>query len=98
MKEGYFYIVASRPDGVLFCGSTSNLPQRVEAHRQGVYGGFTKRYNVSRLVYYEHYGDIRDAIQRERHVKKWRRAWKVRPILTHNPEWKDLAGEGYRGF
>jgi putative endonuclease len=80
----------NRPNGTLYTGVTSDLSRRAREHREGRIDGFTKRYVLKLLVFYERYDDIRDAIQRERNMKHWRRAWKVRLILDMNPEWRDL--------
>jgi putative endonuclease len=90
MKGGWAYIVTNRPNGTLYVGVTSNLPRRIWEHREGVVEGFTKRYRLKRLVYVERYDDIGSAIQRERNLKHWPRAWKVNLILATNPEWADL--------
>jgi putative endonuclease len=90
MRGGWIYIMTNRPNGVLYVGVTSSLRHRVFQHREGLIAGFTKRYGLTRLVYYERYEEIRDAIQRERNMKHWPRAWKVRLILAMNPEWRDL--------
>ena len=87
------YILASKRNGTLYTGVTSDLVQRVWQHREGILGGFTKKYGVKRLVYYEVYGDAENAIAGEKRIKKWRRAWKVRMIEKGNPEWKDLYDE-----
>ena len=89
-KPGYVYILASKPNGTLYIGVTSDLAKRVHQHREGVVDGFTKRHDVSRLVYYEQHDDIRDAIQREKNLKHWLRRWKLRLIRKHNPRWDDL--------
>ena len=89
-RPGYVYILASRRNGTLYIGVTSALKQRVWRHRQGVEGGFTARYGVTRLVYYEVYDDIQTAIEREKQLKAWRRAWKIELIETENPTWDDL--------
>jgi putative endonuclease len=88
---GYLYILASRRHGTLYIGSTTDLPKRIWEHRNGVVPGFTRRYGVERLVYVETYDDIGDAIVRERRMKEWRRAWKIRLIEGKNPHWDDLA-------
>ena len=93
MKGGSVYIVTNRPNGTLYLGVTSDLGRRVWQHRAAVIEGFTKRYGLNRLVWYEHHPDIRDAIQRERTTKHWSRAWKVRLILDLNPNWTDLYEE-----
>ncbi len=90
MKQYYFYILASKKDGTLYVGVTSNLRQRVYQHREGLIDGFTKKYGVKRLVYYETYDDVYLAIQREKNVKEWNRAWKVALIVEDNPQWDDL--------
>jgi putative endonuclease len=90
MRGGWVYIVTNRPNGILYVGVTSDLPRRVWEHREGVAEGFTKRYDLKRLVYAEHHDDIRLAIQREKNLKHWSRAWKVRLIPTDNPAWDDL--------
>jgi putative endonuclease len=90
MRGGWIYILTNGPNGTLYIGVTSNLIQRVWQHREGVVPGFTKRYGLKRLVYFEAYDDISVAIQREKNVKHWPRTWKVRLILASNPEWRDL--------
>ncbi len=90
MKGGWFYFMTNRRDGVLYVGVTSNLPSRTFQHREGLVQGFTKRYGLKRLVYYEYFDDIRDAIQREKAAKRWPRAWKVKLIHSMNPDWNDL--------
>jgi putative endonuclease len=90
MAGGWVYFMTNRRDGVLYAGVTSNLPKRAWEHRAGVIEGFTKRYGLKMLVYYECFDDIRDAISRERAIKHWPRAWKVRLIHAMNPNWDDL--------
>jgi putative endonuclease len=90
MSGGYVYFMASAPNGILYVGVTSDLVRRAYEHRNGLVAGFTKRYGIKRLVYFEHYEDIQIAIQREHNIKHWSRAWKVRLILANNPEWNDL--------
>jgi len=90
MKGGWFYFMTNRRNGVLYAGVTSDLPRPAFEHREGLIAGFTKRYGLKRLVYYEQFDDIRDAIQREKTIKHWPRAWKVRLIQAMNPEWNDL--------
>jgi putative endonuclease len=87
---GYIYILTNRPNGILYVGVTNDLVRRVFEHRSGFVEGFTKRYGLNRLVYFERFDDIRDAIQREHNIKHWSRAWKVRMIITTNPDWNDL--------
>jgi len=88
-KGGFVYILASRRHGTLYIGVTNDLLRRVCAHRDGLVDGFTKRYRVYRLVYWEAFGDIRDAILREKQLKAWRRDWKIRLIEESNPDWQD---------
>ncbi len=88
--SGYFYILASKRNGTLYCGVTNDLVRRVSEHKSGAVKGFTAQYNVKLLVYYEFTEDIRDAIHREKCAKEWKRAWKIELIQKMNPEWKDL--------
>ncbi|MFC1455225.1 GIY-YIG nuclease family protein [Microvirga arabica] len=89
-KGGWVYVMANRRDGTLYCGVTSDLSHRAWQHRKGLVEGFTKAYGLKRLVWYEHFPDIRDAIQREATMKHWPRAWKVRLIHRMNSDWDDL--------
>ncbi|MBL29604.1 MAG: endonuclease [Rhodospirillaceae bacterium] len=93
MKRPCVYILASQPNGTLYVGVTSDLPGRVWQHRNDLANGFTKRYGVHRLVYVEAHDTMEDAILREKRIKKWRRAWKIRLIEESNPEWRDLYDE-----
>jgi putative endonuclease len=90
MRAAWVYIMTNRPNGILYTGVTSDLAKRVWEHREGVVDGFTKRYGLKRLVYFERYADIRAAIQREHNMKPWPRTWQVRLILATNPDWNDL--------
>ena len=90
MRRGFVYIVTNRPNGTLYVGVTSDIARRAHEHRTGVVDGFTKRYGLKRLVYVEPHDTITAAIQREKAMKHWSRAWKVRLILTANPQWDDL--------
>ena len=90
MRGGWVYIVTNRPNGTLYVGVTSDLVRRISQHRTEEIKGFTSRYGLKRLVWYEFHDDIRTAIQREHNMKHWPRAWKVRLILAMNSEWKDL--------
>ena len=83
--------MASKRNGTLYIGVTNDLARRVEEHRQGTVSGFTKRYNVHRLVYYEEHRDVEEAIAREKRMKKWRRTWKINLIEDVNPDWQDLC-------
>ena len=90
MRGGHVYIMTNKLQGTLYVGVTSNLPRRVWEHREGVIDGFTKRYALKRLVHYESYDDIRDALQREKNLKHWPRLWKLALIQESNPAWADL--------
>jgi putative endonuclease len=89
MSGGWIYILTNRPNGVLYVGVTNNLVRRVGASRS-VADGFTKCHGLKQLVYFEHYDDIRTAIQREKNMKHWSRAWKVGLVIAGNPDWRDL--------
>jgi putative endonuclease len=93
VKSAWVYIMTNRPNGTLYTGVTSRLAKRVWEHREGVADGFTTRYELKRLVYFEAHPDIRSGIQRGHNMKHWPRAWKVRLILGSNPAWKDLYEE-----
>ena len=90
MTGGYVYILANRPNGILYVGVTNDLVRRVFEHRSDFIDGFTKRYGLKRLIYFERFETIRDAIQREHNIKHWSRAWKVGLIVTRNSDWNDL--------
>ncbi len=89
----YVYILASKRNGTLYIGVTSDLVKRVYEHKSGLAEGFTKRYDVKNLVHYEQTSDVDAAIQREKQLKKWNRQWKIDLIEKHNPEWKDVYEE-----
>ena len=90
---GYVYILASRRNGTLYTGVTNDVARRVWEHKHDLIEGFTREYQVHRLVYFEEHHDIRDAIMREKQIKKCKRAWKIRLIEGRNPEWRDLYDE-----
>lgn len=92
-KQGYVYILASGDRGTLYIGVTSNLPKRIYEHKNNLVEGFTQKYLVHRLVYYEVFEDIREAIKREKKLKKWNRIWKIKLIEDFNSGWKDLCEE-----
>lgn len=92
-RQPCVYILASKRNGTLYTGVTSDLFQRAGLHKQDLIEGFTKRYGVHLLVYYEMHQTMPDAIRREKRLKKWNRAWKVRLIESMNPEWIDLFDE-----
>jgi putative endonuclease len=93
MKQYYVYILASKKDGVLYVGVTNDLIKRIYEHKNNLVDGFTQRYHVHRLVYFESTDDVNVAIAREKTLKKWNRAWKVRLIEKENPDWSDLYDE-----
>jgi putative endonuclease len=90
MKQPCVYILASQPRGTLYTGVTSDLTQRVWQHKQHLVVGFTQRYAVSMLVWYEVHDEMQSALQREKHIKEWRRQWKIELIEAGNPTWCDL--------
>ncbi|MCA0405553.1 MAG: GIY-YIG nuclease family protein [Proteobacteria bacterium] len=87
---GYVYLMTNRPNGTLYCGVTNDIARRAYEHREGLVPGFTRRYGLKQLVWFEAFDDIRDAIQRETSIKRWPRAWKARLIAENNPDWADL--------
>jgi putative endonuclease len=92
-KQPAVYILASRRNGTLYIGVTSDVVKRVYEHKEDLIGGFTKRYGVHQLVYFEMHEDMLSAISREKQLKKWNRAWKIELIEQRNPEWRDLYAE-----
>ena len=91
MADYFVYMLASKRNGTLYVGITNDLARRVGEHKDRAVPGFTKRYSVSILVWYEAYPDINDAIAREKQIKGWNRAWKIRLIEENNSGWNDLA-------
>ncbi|MFN6933890.1 MAG: GIY-YIG nuclease family protein [Tsuneonella sp.] len=93
------YLMASARNGTLYIGVTSNLLQRIAQHREGTFGGFTAKYAVKCLVWFEQHNTMEHAIAREKQLKKWNRAWKLDLIEKANPQWRDLAEEfGFEPF
>ena len=90
MKQPAVYILTSKQYGTLYIGVTSDLQKRVWEHRENIVEGFTKRYSVHRLVYFELHDDMVSAIEREKQLKRWNRAWKINLIQEINPMWEDL--------
>jgi putative endonuclease len=93
MNNYYVYILASKRHGTLYIGVTNDLVRRVYEHKNDLVEGFTKKYGIHLLVYYEQYNNVESAIQRERQMKKWNRQWKIRGIERQNPDWRDLYDE-----
>lgn len=93
MAESFVYILASRRNGTLYVGSTSDLVKRIWEHKNNVIPGFTAKYNVHQLVYYEIHQEIMEAARRERRLKNWCRKWKLNIIEKFNPTWRDLYKE-----
>ncbi len=89
-KQPAVYILASRKNGTLYIGVTSDLPGRIWKHKEEMIKGFTSRYNVKTLVWYEIFENMESAITREKRLKSWKRDWKIRLIMKDNPEWLDL--------
>lgn len=89
-KQYYVYILASKRNGTLYIGVTNNLIRRIYEHKNNTVKGFTMKYNVHNLVYYEEYNNINEALIREKRLKKWNRQWKIGLIEKINPTWKDL--------
>jgi putative endonuclease len=92
-RHHYVYILASKIGGTLYIGVTNDLNRRVAEHKSKLIESFTEKYDVARLVYFEQFDDPENAIKREKRLKKWNRAWKVRLIEQHNPNWDDLYHE-----
>jgi len=90
MKKGYVYIITNQRNGTLYVGVTSDLIKRVYEHKQKAVEGFSKKYDLTMLVWYEVHDDIKESIKREKAIKKWERHWKVKRIQEMNPEWNDL--------
>jgi len=90
MKQFYVYMLASQYNGTLYLGMTSDLVRRVWEHKNDLAEGFTKKYGVHTLVWYQGPGDFDSIVKREKQLKKWNRLWKIRLIEQDNPEWKDL--------
>lgn len=91
MKRPCVYLLANNPNGTLYIGVTSNLLSRMEQHKSGIVPGFTQRYGIKQLVWFEEHSMMNEAIAREKAIKKWNRAWKVELIESVNPDWQDLS-------
>ena len=95
MKSYYVYIMSNQTDSTLYVGVTANLERRSVEHKEKMRDGFTKRYNISKLVYAEKFENVNDAIAREKQIKKWRREKKNALVQSVNPEWNDLFEVGF---
>jgi len=92
-RQPCVYILASKRNGTLYTGVTSSLVKRVWEHKNNVVGGFTKQYSIHTLVWYEVHETMESAIQREKNIKNWKRAWKIKMIEKMNPDWHDLSSD-----
>ena len=90
MAAYYVYFLTNKPRGTLYVGVTNDLVRRVNEHREGFVKGFTKQYGLKQLVHFEAYDSPRSAIQREKNIKHWKRAWKIELVNGSNPQWRDL--------
>ncbi|MFH0811250.1 MAG: GIY-YIG nuclease family protein [Pseudomonadota bacterium] len=93
MQNYYVYILANKRNGTLYLGVTKDLVKRVYEHKNDLVEGFTKKYGIHNLVYYEQTNDSSSAIEREKRLKKWKRQWKIALIVKCNPEWRDLYND-----
>ncbi len=93
MKTYYVYILASKRNGTLYVGVTNNITRRTAEHKQKLNEGFSSKYNVDKLVYFEETNDVHEALKREKQIKHWNRKWKLELIEKNNPNWEDLSGE-----
>ncbi|MCL9775555.1 GIY-YIG nuclease family protein [Vibrio methylphosphonaticus] len=91
MKEPCVYITTSKARSVIYIGVTSDLQQRMWKHKNGVTGGFVKKYNVNQLVHYERFESMEEALSREKQLEHWEQAWKNQLVTSHNPYWRDLS-------
>jgi putative endonuclease len=91
MKQYYVYILTNKSNKVLYIGVTNNLSRRMFEHKNKMVDGFTKKYNLTELVYFEETADVSSALEREKQLKNWHRDWKINLISGFNPEWKDLS-------
>jgi len=91
MRTYYVYILSNSHKTTLYIGVTNDLERRVREHKNKIFRGFTSRYNISKLVYFEEFSDVEEAISREKQLKNWHRAWKENLIRANNPNWRDLS-------
>ena len=95
MSTFYVYILASQRNGTLYIGLTNDIERRIAEHKNKIYQGFTAKYNVNMLVYFEEHDTYDEAYNRERQMKKWKRIWKLNLIEKENPDWKDLSADWF---
>ena len=95
IHQYYIYILASKFNGTLYIGITNDLQRRIYEHKKGTKKGFTQKYGISKLVYFETFQDVNEAISREKNLKKWKRDWKIMLIEEGNKKWLDLAQDWY---
>ncbi len=93
-NQYFVYILANKSNKVLYIGVTNDLERRMYEHKNKMVTGFTNKYNLTKLVYFEETSDVKSAIEREKQLKNWHREWKINLINRFNPDWKDLSGEG----
>ncbi|MEZ2414811.1 GIY-YIG nuclease family protein [Muriicola sp. E247] len=93
VHQYYLYILSNKYNGTLYIGVTNNLERRMFEHKNKLIEGFTKKYSLDRLVYFETFQYVNDAIQREKNMKKWKRQWKINAIEKENPNWEDLSSD-----
>lgn len=91
----YLYILTNKKNGTLYIGVSNNLERRMFEHKNKLVDGFTKKYGLDKLVYFEDYQYVNDAIRREKNIKKWKRQWKINLIENDNPDWKDLSEDWF---
>jgi putative endonuclease len=91
----YVYIITNKKDGVLYLGVTNDIERRMFEHKNKLVKGFSSKYNLDKLIYFEKYQYIGDAIKREKNIKKWKREWKIKLVIEDNPYWDDLSKEWF---
>ena len=89
-KQYYVYIITNKPRGTLYIGITNDIIRRMQEHKNKMVEGFSKKYSLDKLMYYESYADVKEAIGREKMLKEWKRVWKIELIEQNNPNWEDL--------
>jgi len=95
IHQYYVYIITNKKDGVLYVGVTNNLERRMFEHKNKLKKGFSSKYNLLQLVYFEEYQFIEEAIKREKNIKKWKRDWKIKLIIEENPNWDNLSKDWF---